>query len=203
MGINELLEPGCVVSNVEARSKKHTLEILSELLAGGDHDILAGEIFDSLVRRERLGSTGLGEGVAIPHGRIENLKASVGAFLKLSEPIDFDAPDNAPVDLVFAILVPSDACDEHLHTLSAIAQRFREDNFAAQLREVSSSRELHERLVSEPPPVLEIPARNGEASHHLANGHLAQPRAGDPASADAETRPPDATDDQQQPGEPR
>ncbi len=147
MSIRDLLEPGRVLSNVEARSKKHALEILSELLATSEHDITAGEIFDCLVSRERLGSTGLGESIALPHGRAPGLDEPVGAFLKLSEGVDFEASDGEPVRLVFGILVPEDAHEQHLQTLSEIARRFLEPDFRARLLETTSSRTLYELLV--------------------------------------------------------
>ena len=117
-----MLEPGRVLCNVEARSKKHVLEILSELLASADNDLTAGEIFDSLASRERLGSTALGGGVALPHGRVPGLDGSVAAFVRLSQGTPFDAPDGQPVTLVLGLLVPEQASEQHLEELSGIAE---------------------------------------------------------------------------------
>lgn len=150
MGIGDLLEPGRVLCNVEARSKKHALEILSELLATAEHDLSSSEIFDHLVARERLGSTGLGDGVALPHGRAAGLDSAVGAFVRLCQGVEFEAADGEPASLVFGILVPEDANEEHLRTLSAIAKRFLQPGFRAQLIETTGSRDLYDLLAQEP-----------------------------------------------------
>jgi PTS system nitrogen regulatory IIA component len=86
-------------------------------------------VFDSLFAREKLGSTGLGQGIAIPHGRIKGLKQAAGAFLRLSTPVPFDSPDGRPVSLLFVLLVPEQATEEHLQILSELAQRFAERPF--------------------------------------------------------------------------
>ena len=147
MNIRRLLEPRRALCNVEARSKKHTLDILSELLASGEAEITHTEIFDSLVNREKLGCTALGQGVAIPHARVLGLEGNLGAFLKLSQPVEFDSPDGEPVDLVFALLIPEDCGDAHLDTLARIASAFRDSQFRELLREASSSRGLYDLLI--------------------------------------------------------
>lgn len=86
-------------------------------------------VFDSLFAREKLGSTGLGQGVAIPHGRIKGLKQAAGAFLRLKTPVPFDAPDGRPVNLMFVLLVPEQATEQHLQILSELAQNFAEQPF--------------------------------------------------------------------------
>src|SRR5690606_40576648 len=115
MSFRALLEPGRVLANVEARSKKHALDILSELLASASDDLDQGEIFQSVIGREKLGCTAIEDGIAIPHGRLEGLERSVGAFLRLTRPIDFDAPDGQPVDLMFGLLVPKAAAQAGCH----------------------------------------------------------------------------------------
>ncbi len=90
-------------------------------------------IFDSLFAREKLGSTGLGQGVAIPHGRIKGLKQAVGAFLRLATPVPFDSPDGRPVDLLFVLLVPEQATEQHLQILSELAQNFSDRAFREKL----------------------------------------------------------------------
>ncbi|WP_455380356.1 PTS sugar transporter subunit IIA, partial [Acidihalobacter prosperus] len=97
-------------------------------------ELSSHEIFDSLLARERLGSTGLGRGVAIPHGRISGLTQTQAAFIKLTRGIDFDAPDQQPVDLLFALLVPEECTDEHLETLGRLAQLFSEPTTVQQIR---------------------------------------------------------------------
>ena len=96
----------------------------SGLLFENHHGIARSQVFDSLFAREKLGSTGLGQGVAIPHGRIKGLKEAVGAFVRLAQPVPFDAPDGQPVSLVFVLLVPEQATEQHLQILSELAQMF-------------------------------------------------------------------------------
>lgn len=133
MHIGELLTTERILSDAEIGSKKRALEALSELLSQNG-ELSSHDIFDSLLARERLGSTGLGRGVAIPHGRISGLKQTQAAFIKLVGGIDFDAPDQKPVDLLFALLVPEECTDEHLETLSRLAQLFSDPSTVQQLR---------------------------------------------------------------------
>src|SRR5215510_14463199 len=147
-----LLEPGRVLCNVEARSKKHILEILSELLASAENDLTAGEIFDSLVNRERLGSTALGSGVALPHGRVPGIDGSIAAFVRLSQGVEFDAPDGVPVTLVLGLLVPEQASEQHLGELSSIAKRLSRPVLRAALAEAGSSSAIFEALTAPAEP---------------------------------------------------
>lgn len=135
MNISEILAPERVVVDLELASKKAVLEKLAELLASADPALKQKEVFESLLARERLGTTGLGAGIAIPHGRVSTESASIGAFVRTGTPINFDAVDNAPVDLFFALCVPENANEEHLALLSALATRFSNDEFVACLRE--------------------------------------------------------------------
>ena len=116
-----LLPPTNVVTNLSVTSKKRLFE-QAGLLFENNQAIERGKVFDSLFARERLGSTGLGEGVAIPHGRIKGLKEAVAAVVRLAEPIPFDAPDGQPVRLLVFLLVPEHATDEHLELLSELAE---------------------------------------------------------------------------------
>lgn len=149
MTFGSLLQPGRVLGNVEARSKKHALDILSELLSSAA-DLDQGDVFQSLIAREKLGCTAIENGIAIPHGRLGELAAPVGAFLKLSRPIDFDMPDREPVDLIFGLLVPMPAGDVGCHheEVSAIAQGLSDHVLAAALRRASSSRAVYDLLVN-------------------------------------------------------
>jgi PTS system nitrogen regulatory IIA component len=144
----DLLAPGRVLCNVEARGQKHAFEIISELLASADHGIGASEIFDSLIRRERLGATGLGRGVALPHGRAQNLEKTIAAVLILREAIPFDAPDDEDVRVVFGMLVPEQASEEHLENLSIVARQLLKPGFIASLLEAGSSSALHELFLA-------------------------------------------------------
>ena len=152
MSLQGLLEPGRVLCNVEARSRKHVLEILSELLASAENDLTAGEIFDSLVSRERLGSTALGGGVALPHGRVPGIDGSIAAFVRLSQGVEFDAPDGVPVTLVLGLLVPEQASEQHLGELSSIAKRLSRLPLRAALAEAGSSSAIFEALTAPAEP---------------------------------------------------
>lgn len=121
--ISEILPLSRVVLDMEASSKKRLFEQVAQLL----HEQVGlpqSDVFDCLVARERLGSTGLGHGVAMPHGRHSDVQAACGVFVRLKEAVDFDAPDNKPVSLVFVLLVPESATGEHLEILSHLAERF-------------------------------------------------------------------------------
>ena len=121
MMLEEIIKPDNVLCNAHARSKKHCLEILSELLVRSVPDVAHEEVFERLIERERLGCTSLDQGVAFPHCRIDGLRASVGALIKLSDAVDFDSPDDEPVDLVFGLAVPADLDTEHQADVGNIA----------------------------------------------------------------------------------
>ena len=123
-----ILPASQVLVGVDATSKKRAFEEAG-LLFENNHGIGRSTVFDSLFAREKLGSTGLGQGVAIPHGRIKGLKQAAGAFMRLATPVPFDSPDGRPVDLLFVLLVPEQATEEHLQILSELAQRFAERPF--------------------------------------------------------------------------
>ena len=115
------------------------------------------ESVDSLIGRERLGSTGLGHGVALPHGRFSQSQRAIGAFIKLKKGVDFDAIDRQPVDLVFGLLVPDHYTDEHLKILAHMAEMFSDRAFCQQLRETDSDLLLFERLRDWKPATLSLP----------------------------------------------
>lgn len=146
MNITSLLSPDRVVCCDDIGSKKRLLEHLAELLCSSDQTLSQQEVFDSLLSREKLGSTGLGKGVGLPHGRLANLQEPLCAFIKIDEPIDFDASDNQPVDLVFSLLVPEESTEEHLQVLSTIAEIFSNSAICAALRDCSDNRCLMEIL---------------------------------------------------------
>lgn len=153
MTFESLLQPGRVLCNVEARSKKHALDVLSELLSSAT-EIDQGDVFQSLIRREKLGCTAIENGIAIPHGRLPGLEAPIGAFLRLSRPVDFDMPDREPVDLIFGLLVPAPAEDAGCHheEVSLVATAFGDRTLAAALRHATSSRALYDLLVGPDTP---------------------------------------------------
>jgi len=135
MKIAEILSADRVSQGHSFTSKKKALEELSQLLARGAAGVDAGDILGSLAAREKLGSTGLGHGVAIPHGRMAGVNDSVGAFMRLKHPLDYDAHDGHPVDLIFGLLVPQGATEAHLKHLAAIAEMFSDDAFCKAARE--------------------------------------------------------------------
>ena len=147
MILEHLIKADSVLCNAQARSKKHCLEILSELLAQNNPDIASEEIFGKLIERERLGCTGLQEGVAFPHCRMTGLHNSVAALMKLSEPVDFDAADGMPVDLVFGMMVPEDIDATHYADVGLLSSFLSESDLRDRLRAATSSSELYEALM--------------------------------------------------------
>jgi nitrogen PTS system EIIA component len=121
--ITKLLPLENIVLKLDASSKKRVFEQVG-LLFENNQGLARSMVFDSLFAREKLGSTGLGQGIAIPHGRIKGLKEATGAFLRLAAPVPFDSPDGKPVTLLFVLLVPEQATEQHLQILSELAQRF-------------------------------------------------------------------------------
>lgn len=133
MDLSDLIRPEAILPSLKANSKKQAIQALAEKAA-----TLTGlterEIFDTLLQRERLGSTGVGGGIAIPHGKLAKLDRIVGMFARLARPIDFEALDDQPVDLVFLLLAPEGAGADHLKALARIARLLREPGIAGKLR---------------------------------------------------------------------
>ncbi|MES2771904.1 MAG: PTS IIA-like nitrogen regulatory protein PtsN [Pseudomonadota bacterium] len=144
--IAELLPLENIVIDLDASSKKRLFE-QAGLLFENNQGVARSLVFDSLFAREKLGSTGLGQGIAIPHGRIKGLKEATGAFFRLAVPVPFDSPDGKPVSLLFVLLVPEQATEQHLHILSALAQRFS-DRSCREALSVALDRETIQQLLS-------------------------------------------------------
>ena len=143
----KLLNPAHVLVDLQASSKKRLFEQAGLLFE--NHDGIARSlVFDSLFARERLGSTGLGQGVAIPHGRIKGLKEALGAFIRLAQPIPFDAPDGAPVTLIFVLLVPEKATEKHLQILSELAQMFSDRALREAMGAAADAQALYQLVAS-------------------------------------------------------
>lgn len=134
MQIIDLLTPSRVIVDIRASSKKRLLESLAGLLDEHGSPETERAVFESLVRRERLGSTGLAHGVAIPHGRSAEVDRAVGAFVRLAEPLEFDSLDRQRVDLVFGLVVPEHFTDQHLMFLADLAELFSDPTVTARLR---------------------------------------------------------------------
>jgi Phosphotransferase system mannitol/fructose-specific IIA domain (Ntr-type) len=146
MNLSDILDPDRVAVGVQASSKKRVLEELARRLTTGVPGLASADVLASLATREKLGSTGLGHGIAIPHGRVSGIERSIGACLRLAFPIDYDAHDSEPVDVVFGLLVPQNATGEHLRHLAAIAERFADDGFCAEARAAAGDAALYALL---------------------------------------------------------
>jgi nitrogen PTS system EIIA component len=145
--ISKILPLENVILDSESTSKKRVFEQVG-ILFENTRQIARSQVFDSLFAREKLGSTGLGQGVAIPHGRIKTLREAVAAFVKTQTPIPFDAPDGQPVNLIFVLLVPERATDLHLQLLSELAQMFSDKSFRVQLQASDDPATIHHLLTT-------------------------------------------------------
>ncbi|MBO6509207.1 MAG: PTS IIA-like nitrogen regulatory protein PtsN [Roseibium sp.] len=145
MDLSDLLSNDAVIAGLKVKSKKQAIQELSAKAAE-----LTGlserEIFDTLLQRERLGSTGVGHGIAIPHGKLTRLDRLVGLFAKLESPVDFDSLDDQPVDLVFLLLAPESAGADHLKALARIARQLRDNAVTQGLRGTADKKEIFELL---------------------------------------------------------
>ncbi|MDE0780396.1 MAG: PTS IIA-like nitrogen regulatory protein PtsN [Alphaproteobacteria bacterium] len=133
MDIEEILQRDAVIANLRATSKKQLLQELSKAAASA-FDVDSRLVFDILLERERLGSTGVGSGLAIPHGKLLKLKGLHGMFARLEKPVEFDAIDDQPVDLVFLLLAPEGAGADHLKALARVSRILRDRSFCEKLR---------------------------------------------------------------------
>jgi PTS system nitrogen regulatory IIA component len=143
--IREILDPGRIETELEATSKKSLLDQLAALVHADRPDLDTREVFQTLLRREQLGSTAIGHGVALPHGRMPGLERPVGTFVRLSQPADFDALDGEPVQLVLALLVPDEENQEHLQVLARLARMLDDAEFRQRLLEAPGN-DLYELL---------------------------------------------------------
>lgn len=147
MKLADILSSKRVAIGQTVTSKKRALEEIAKLLALGAPSVSHSDILAGLAAREKLGSTGLGHGVAIPHGRMSGVSTSVGAFVRLKHPVEYEAHDGRTVDLIFGLLVPQQATSEHLQHLAAIAEKFSEEDFCASVRSAKDAEAVHALLV--------------------------------------------------------
>jgi len=145
--IENILTPGRSLVNVPGGSKKRVLEQIAKVLGQDLPDLDSQTIFESFIAREKLGSTGFGNGIAIPHCRMPGCTSPLSAVLRLDVPVDFDAIDGAPVDLLFVLLVPEAATDEHLELLRQIASMLDREDVRERLRRASTGQELYQAVV--------------------------------------------------------
>jgi len=145
--VANLLTPTHVLVDLPVSSKKRLFEQAGLLFENQD-GIARSVVYESLFARERLGSTGLGQGVAIPHGRIKGLKEAQGALLRLAQPVPFDSPDGQPVSLVFVLLVPEKATEKHLQILSELAQMFSDKVLREAMAQAADAAALHQLVIA-------------------------------------------------------
>lgn len=148
MQLSEIINVNRIRNDVDVKSKKRALEELSNLITQDQVQLDASDIFDSLISRERLGATGVGYGIAIPHGRIKNCQKITGAFIQLNEGVDFNTVDNQPVDILFALIVPEESTDEHLQVLALLASMFSDEKFREKLRHSTGAEDTYQLLTS-------------------------------------------------------
>ncbi|MBU2897126.1 PTS IIA-like nitrogen regulatory protein PtsN [Vibrio hepatarius] len=148
MQLSEILSLDCTKSAVQCTSKKRALEMISEIVAlrTGQNPT---DLFECMLSREKVGSTGIGNGIAIPHARMQSTDKAVAVLLQCESPIEFDSIDNRPVDLLFALLVPDAQCKEHLKTLSNMAERLSDKQILKKLRKAKSDQELYNIMVNQ------------------------------------------------------
>ena len=143
MTISALLSPQKIFIDTEVTSKKKLLEMIANIVA--DRSSLAqSTIYNNLLSRERLGSTGLGKGFAVPHARVPELEQTLGCFFRLKDPVNFESPDNQPVDLVFTIIIPEQATEEHLQILSSLARIFSQAEVCQAIRDADGKAEIEQ-----------------------------------------------------------
>jgi len=147
MTISALLSPQKIFIDTEVSSKKKLLELIANIVADRSN-LSQSIIYNSLLSRERLGSTGLGKGFAVPHARVPELTQTIGCFFRLKEPVNFESPDNQPVDLVFTIIIPEEATEEHLVILSSLARIFSQPDVCQAIRDAANKEEIEKIIQS-------------------------------------------------------
>lgn len=146
MKLTNILTPDCTLCAVPVSSKKKILEEICTIAAEKIAEHTTYELLESLMERENMGSTGIGNGIAIPHGRLSQTQKAVAVLITSKEVIEFDAIDNRPVDIFFAIFVPEESCKEHLITLQSIATLFSDKQFCKQVRKCENNDELFQLI---------------------------------------------------------
>lgn len=148
MDMRDILAQGSVVVDLKATSKKQVLQVLADK-ADAMTKLGARDIFDTILQREKLGSTGVGAGVAIPHGKFNKATAITGLVARLEKPVDFDAIDDEPVDIVFLLIAPESAGADHLKALARVARVFRDKSRLHQLRNAADADEVYRLLIED------------------------------------------------------
>lgn len=144
--LSQVISPGCIYIDVPGTSKKKVLQNISQILSEYSNELNADVVFESLINRERLGSTGFGHGVAIPHCRLSVCRQITGAFFRLETPVNFDSVDKVPVDLVVVLLVPEAQIQGHLELLSQIAEKLSSETTRSRLRTLQDTIDIHREI---------------------------------------------------------
>lgn len=144
MDISDILSAHSIAAQAHSETKKSALELVSKLAASHINLLKPREVLSTLINREKLGSTAVGHGVALPHARMPGIEKPIGVLIQLHKPIDFDAPDDQPVDLIFGLLIPEVSTEEHLNTLAMLAEQFGAEPFREALRHAKSNDELYD-----------------------------------------------------------
>lgn len=150
MEIASILAPERATCALHAGSKKRIIEMAAEHIAATMPQLEIGSVYRGLIDREKLGSTGIGEGVAIPHCRLADLESIVGGLYVFDEPVDFASPDDQPVSIVFVLLVPEEETSEHLKALAMLAERFQQAAYRESLLSAGNDAELYSRALENP-----------------------------------------------------
>ena len=148
MKFSNLIKIDQIQLNLQLSSKKKALEAISQLVTENYPEFNTNKVFETLIERERLGSTGIGHGVALPHGRLAECHDAIGIFISLSTGVDYDAIDREPVTLLFALLVPEDSTEEHLQILARLAEFFRQEDNRQKLSNATSSETVYNLLIN-------------------------------------------------------
>jgi nitrogen PTS system EIIA component len=156
MQIADLLSPEGVVLSLKSKDKKHLLQFLADR-ASPLVQAQGARILETLIERERLGTTGVGQGIAIPHGRLHDIKKITGIFARLETPIEYEAVDNQPVDLVFMLMAPEGAGADHLKALARVSRLLRNQTVCEKLRKATTAEALY-AILTEPPAASSVAA---------------------------------------------
>ncbi|MDH3760362.1 MAG: PTS sugar transporter subunit IIA [Gammaproteobacteria bacterium] len=147
MTVSALLSPQTIFIDTDISSKKKLLQLIANIVADRTQ-LSESSIYNNLLNRERLGSTGLGQGFAVPHARLNDLDKTMACFFRLKEAVNFEAPDNRPVDLVFTIIIPEEATEEHLLILSSLARIFSREEICDAIRNAANKDEIAQIIQS-------------------------------------------------------
>lgn len=147
--IDQILTPERTLCGAPASSKKRVLENVAQFICEDVTSLTPTELFNNLIARERLGSTGLGHGIALPHCRMQNCSSVIGSLITLRQPIDFEAIDDQPVDILFVLIVPEEATQDHLNTLAALAERFSHPDYCRTLRNAGNDHDLYQAAIAQ------------------------------------------------------